>query len=166
LKPKYLIFILLFVAVAIFAVAWDLKRLNTNFNKLFTLLKTVRADAFYKETTILVKFNNASVTVTNQKDSTNRITTIPMIAKVDYDTTMGNNMIVFTWRGTTEHNKRIHGGEIMLKSLLGFRRFIHVNCTGLVKEGRYPELVKEWQCTKNGDPTLRDATASSNKTAG
>ncbi len=62
-----------------------------------------------------------------------------MIAKVDYDTTIGNNMIVFTWRGTTEHNKRIHGGEIMLRFILGFRRYIHVNYTGLVKEGRYPE---------------------------
>jgi len=66
-------------------------------------------------------------------------TVIPTIARVDYDTTMGNDMIVFTWRGTAEHNKKVHGGEIMLKSMLGFRRHIHVNCTGLVKEGRYPE---------------------------
>jgi hypothetical protein len=27
----------------------------------------------------------------------------------------------------------------MLKSLLGFRRYLHVNCTGMVKEVRYPE---------------------------
>jgi hypothetical protein len=31
--------------------------------------------------------------------------------------------------------------EFMLKSLLGFRGYIHVNCNGLVTEGRYPEDV-------------------------
>ncbi len=82
-----------------------------------------------------------SGSLTNQKDSKNMTTTIPSIARVDYDTVMGNNMIVFTWRGTGEYNKKIHGGEIMLRSLLGFRRYIHVNCTGLVREGRYPEDV-------------------------
>ena len=81
-------------------------------------------------------------TVTNQKDSKNMTTIIPTIAKVDYDTTMGKGMIVYEWRGTSAHNKRVHGGEIMLKSLLGFRRYLHVNCTGLVTEGRYPEDVK------------------------
>ncbi|HOG91725.1 MAG TPA: hypothetical protein PLV50_14370 [Smithella sp.] len=139
LKPKYLIFILLLVAAAIFAVSWDLNRLDTDFNKLFTLLRTARADTLYKDTTIIVRFNDKTVTVTNQKDSATTTATIPLLARVDYDTTLGNNMIVFAWRGTTEHNKRIHGGEIMLKSMLGFRRHIHVNCTGLVKEGRYPE---------------------------
>jgi len=98
-------------------------------------------DAFYKDTTIIVKFNGNTVTVTNQKDSKNMTTTIPMISRVNYDTLMGNDMIVYTWRGTAEYNKKIHGGEIMLKSLLGFRRYIHVNCNGLVTEGRYPEDV-------------------------
>jgi len=105
------------------------------------LLKTARLDAFYKDTTIIVRFNGNTVTVTNQKDSKNMTTTIPIIARVDYDTTMGNGMIVFTWRGTAAYNKRIHGGEIILKSLLGFRRYIHVNCNGLVTDGRYPEDV-------------------------
>jgi len=117
LKPKYLIFILLFVAAAIFSATWDLNRLNTDFKNLFTLLRSARADAFYKDTTII----------------------IPSIARVDYDTTLGKDMIVFTWRGTEQYNKRVHGGEITLRSVLGFRRYIHVNCTGLVKEGLYPE---------------------------
>jgi hypothetical protein len=47
--------------------------------------------------------------------------------------------MVFGMQGTTsEHNKRIHGGEIMLKSILGFKKYIHVNCNGYVREGRYP----------------------------
>ena len=64
-----------------------------------------------------------------------------MIARVNYDTIMRNDIIVYTWRGTAAYNKRVHGGEIMLMSLLGFRRYIHVNCNGLVTEGRYPEDV-------------------------
>jgi hypothetical protein len=65
---------------------------------------------------------------------------IPRIKLVDYDTTLEDNMIVFGKQGTTsEHNKRIHGGEIMLKSILGFKKYIHVNCNGYVTEGRYPE---------------------------
>ena len=137
LKPKYLIFILLFVAAAIFSATWDLNRLNTDFKNLFTLLRSARADAFYKDTTIIVRFDGKTVTVTDQKTSTTT-TTIPSITRVDYDTTLGKDMIIFTWRGTEQYNKRGHGGEIMLRSVLGFRRYIHVNCTGLVKEGRYP----------------------------
>jgi Tfp pilus assembly protein FimT len=139
LKPKYLIFILLFVAAALFAIAWDLNRLNTDFNNLFTLLRAARADAFYKDTTIIVRFNGKTVTVIDQKTSTTTTATIPSITAVNYDTTLGKDMIVFKWRGTEQYNKRVHGGEIMLRSLLGFGRYIHVNCTGLVKEGRYPE---------------------------
>ncbi|MBW1783106.1 MAG: hypothetical protein JRL30_20480 [Deltaproteobacteria bacterium] len=47
-------------------------------------------------------------------------------------------MIVFCQRGTGEYNKREHGGDLRLKSWLGFRKNIAVNCTGLVKEGLYP----------------------------
>jgi Tfp pilus assembly protein FimT len=139
LNIRTLMFILLPIAVASVAVSWDLQRLDKDFNHLYSLLKTARWDAFYKDTTIIVRFNGNVVTVTNQKDSKNMTTTIPMIARVQYDTTLGNNMIVYDWRGTAANNKRVHGGEIMLKSLLGFHRYIHVNCNGLVTEGRYPE---------------------------
>ena len=136
-----MIFILLPIAVVSVAVSWDLQRLDKDFNQLYSLLKTARLDAFYKDTTIIVRFNGNTVTVTNQKDSKNMTTTVPTIARVDYDTVMGKDMIVYTWRGTAEYNIRVHGGEIMLKSLLGFRRYLHVNCNGLVTEGRYPEDV-------------------------
>jgi hypothetical protein len=138
---KTLIFILLTIAVVYGGILWDLQRLDKDFNHLYLLLRTARLDAFYKDTTIIVKFNGSTVTVTNQKDSKNMTTTIPMISRVNYDTLMGNDMIVYDWRGTAAYNKRVHGGEIRLKSLLGFRRYIHVNCNGLVTEGRYPEDV-------------------------
>ena len=129
------------LAVVGVATSWDLQRLDKDFGQLYALLRTARWDAFYKDTTIMVRFNGNTVTVTNHKDSKNMTTTIPTIARVQYDTTLGNNMIVYDWRGTAAHNKRVHGGEIMLKSLLGFRRYIHINCNGMVTEGRYPEEV-------------------------
>jgi len=138
LNIRTLIFILLPIAVASVAVSWDLQCLDKDFNQLYSLLKTARWDAFYKDTTITVRFNGNTVTIANQKDSKNMITTIPMIVGVNYDTVMGNDMIVYDWRGTAAYNKRVHGGEIKLKSLLGFRRYIHVNCNGFVTEGRYP----------------------------
>ena len=42
-------------------------------------------------------------------------------------------------RGTSKYNKRGHGGDIRLRSWLGFRRNIVFRCTGLVMEGVYPE---------------------------
>jgi Tfp pilus assembly protein FimT len=119
---KTLIFILLPIAVVSVVISWDLQRLDNDFTHLYSLLKTARLDAFYKDTTSMTS-------------------TIPMIARVDYDTVMGNSMIVYTGRGTSDYNKRVHRREIMLKSLLGFRRYLHVNCNGLVTEGRYPEDV-------------------------
>jgi hypothetical protein len=47
-------------------------------------------------------------------------------------------MIVFDGHGTSEYNKKEHGGDLRLKSWLGFRKNIAVNCTGLVTEGVYP----------------------------
>ena len=63
---------------------------------------------------------------------------IPTLNEVNYDTTLGNKMIVFYWSGTSDYNKRVHGGDLRLKSWFGFRRNIAVNCTGLVTEGLYP----------------------------
>ena len=58
---------------------------------------------------------------------------------MNYDTTLGEDMMVFYSQGTAKYNKRVHGGDIRLKSWLGFRRNIVVRCTGLVMEGVYPE---------------------------
>ena len=144
--PKYinrktLLFSLLIIAGVYGGTLWDLQRLDKDFNQLYLLLRTARVDALYKDTTVIVRFKGKTITVINQKDSKEMTTIIPTIAKVDYDTTLGNDMIVYTLHGTA-YNKRVHGGEIMLKSLLGFRRYIHVNCNDWMTEGRYPEDVK------------------------
>jgi len=65
------------------------------------------------------------------------IADVPALHRVDYDTIRGSSMIVFD-RGTASYNKRIHGGEIELRSVLGRVKYIHVNCTGYAMEGRYP----------------------------
>lgn len=96
-------------------------------------------DALYMRTKVVVRFSGKAVTVTNQKDSKSMTTIIPRIANVDYETAIGKDMIVYDLHGTSAYNKRVHGGEIMLKSVLGVRRYIHVNCNGVVSEGRYPE---------------------------
>jgi hypothetical protein len=55
---------------------WD-----ENFYQLYSLLKTPQLDAFYKDATIIVRFNGNTVTVTNMKDSTKMSTTILLIAR-------------------------------------------------------------------------------------
>jgi len=52
------------------------------------------------KTTIIIRFNGNTVTVTNQKDSENNIIIIPLIARVDYDTVMGNDLIYLAWHSS------------------------------------------------------------------
>jgi len=49
--------------------------------------------------------------------------TVPTMHQVNYDTTLGDDMIVFYSRGTAKYNNRVHGGDIRLKSWFGFRQF-------------------------------------------
>jgi len=55
---------------------------------------------FCMKTTIIIRFNGNTVTVTNQKDSENNIIIIPLIARVDYDTVMGNDLIYLAWHSS------------------------------------------------------------------
>jgi hypothetical protein len=130
------------ISIVYGTILWDVEQLDKDFNQLYLLLRTARVDALYMKTTVIVRFNGNTVTVTNQKDSKSKTTIIPMIAKIDYDTVMGTDMIVYDLHGTSAYNKRVHGGEIMLKSLLGFQKYIYVNNNGVVTEGRYPEDVQ------------------------
>ena len=137
---KAIILILSTIAIAGLVILEDLHRLNNDFERLYSLLRTARLDAFYENTTIIVRFNGTVVTVNKQNNLKSMTTTaIPTITKVDYDTVTGKNTIVYDMHGTSRYNKRIHGGEIMLKSMLGFKKYLHVNCNGVVMEGRYPE---------------------------
>ena len=90
--------------------------------------------------TLAVRFDGGQVTVTDKRTGRVRKTLqVPTLHKVNYDTTTGKNMIVFTGKGTSPYNIREHGGDITLKAWFGVEKHIAVNCTGLVTEGRYPE---------------------------
>jgi len=63
---------------------------------------------------------------------------VSSLNEVNYDTTFGDDMIVFCRSGTADYKKRVHGGDLRLRSWLDFRKSLAVNCTGLVTEGVYP----------------------------
>ena len=139
MRKKALLYSLYALLIAASLIVLDYNRLTLDFDRLYELLNKARLDAIYGKVKVIVKFDGDQVTVTSKAAPEPLTAVIPTLAGVDYDTTLGDDMVVFTWQGTGAYNKRIHGGEIMLRSILGFRRYIHVNCTGLVVEGRYPE---------------------------
>ena len=119
---------------------WDHHRVNVDFRHLKTLLTDVRYQTAGKDKTLVARFIGDSVSVTdNDTGTVINALTVPTLDQVNYDTTLGKDMIVFYAHGTGKYNKRVHGGDIRLKSWLGFRKNIVVRCTGLVMEGVYPE---------------------------
>ncbi len=135
---RILILTILFTGAGFF-VLWDYYRVDRDFLELKALLREARHRAITKNKTLVVRFVSREITITDRK--TCEVISglnIPTLAEVNYNTTLGDNMIVFDGRGTSEFNKRVHGGDLRLKSWFGFRKDIAVNCTGLVTEGRYP----------------------------
>ena len=121
-------------------VVWDYSRVNVDFRQLKALLTETRYHAAGQDKTLVARFIGDSVSITDKDTGTviNALT-VPTLDQVNYDTTLGKDMIVFYASGTGKYNKRVHGGDIRLKSWLGFRKNIVVRCTGLVMEGVYPE---------------------------
>ena len=123
-------------------VMWDHHRVNMDFRLLKALLTDVRWQTAGKDKTLVARFADEAVSITDNDTGTVIDTLeVPTLFQVNYNTTLGDNMIVFYSRGTGRYNKRVHGGDIRLKSWMGFRKNIVVRCTGLVMEGVYP--VKE-----------------------
>lgn len=132
-------------AIGLF-VLFDHYRVNSDFKRLKADLMRIRLKSVDKP--FVVKFDGTKVSVwefpNGQLIESQVFSTIN---KVMYDTTAGKNTIVFHGGTTSMHNKRIHGGEIALKSWFGFRKYIHVNCAGLAEEGQYPETPGEEEST-------------------
>ena len=121
-------------------VIWDYNRVNTDFNQLKALLTNARWQTAGKDKTLVARFADKAVSVTdNDTGAVIKTLDVPTLDQVNYDTTLGKDMIVFYAHGTANYNKRVHGGNIRLESWLGFRKNIVVRCTGLVMEGVYPE---------------------------
>ena len=118
----------------------DYQRVQKDFRNLKNQLMNTRFESLIKNKSFVVKFKEKEMTVSDyQTGKSKEIMQIPTLKEVRYDTKLGKNMIVFE-RGTTDRfNTRIHGGEILLRSWLGFGKNIHVNCAGYIREGGYPE---------------------------
>ncbi len=130
---------LLFVSAGSF-VLWDHYRVMRDFSNLKSFLTGTRIEAIEKNKILIIKFIGKDITITDDKTGV-ALTTfhLPTLHSVNYDTKLGKNMIVLSSTGTSPHNLRIHGGDLTLRSWLGFRKNIAVNCTGLVSEGLYPD---------------------------
>ena len=138
---KYLRVLLLSLLLIITGsfVLWDHHRIIRDFYKLKSMLTSTRLEAIEKDKIFTFKFTGKDIAITDYKTGVVlNIFHMPTLHSVNYDTKMGKNMIVFSSTGTAPYNLRIHGGDLTLRSWLGFGKNIAVNCTGLVSEGLYP----------------------------
>ena len=135
---RILILAILFTSAGTF-VLWDYYRVDRDFSALKALLQDTRYRAIGNNRPFAVRFSGKEVTVSDKNTGlVIKTLIVPTLYQVNYNTTLGDNMIVFTGHGTSKYNKRVHGGDLKLKSWFGFRKNISVKCTGLVTEGVYP----------------------------
>jgi len=135
---RIVILTLLIVSTGILVIQ-DYSRLTKDFSKLMSFLTKVRSKAIQNDIILITQFKEKNVVVKNKKGDILNFLHVSTLHNVNYDTKLGKNMIVFSGRGTSPYNIRVHGGDMTLKSWFGFRKNIAVNCTGLVTEGLYPE---------------------------
>ena len=139
IKPYRTLLLILIIVTIGFLVIQDYSRLTKDFSKLRSLLTKVRSNAIQNDITLIVQFKGKNVIVKEKKGDVLDILYVSSLHNINYDTKLGKNMIVFSGRGTSLYNIRVHGGDMTLKSWFGFRKNIAVNCTGLITEGLYPK---------------------------
>ena len=139
IKPyRVLILTLLIVSTGILVIQ-DYSRLTKDSSKLMSFLTKVRLKAMQDDVILITQFIGKNVIVKDKKGNVLDSLHVSTLHQINYNTKLGKNMIVFSGRGTSPYNIRVHGGDMTLKSWFGFRKNIGVNCTGLVTEGLYPE---------------------------
>ena len=138
-KPYRILLLTLLIVSTGILVIQDYSRLTKDFSKLMSFLTKIRSKAMQDDVILITQFMGKNVIVKDKKDNVLDSLHVSTLHKVNYDTKLGKNMIVFSGRGTSPYNIRVHGGDMRLKSWFGFRKNIAVNCTGLVTEGLYPE---------------------------
>jgi hypothetical protein len=117
----------------------DQHRVDNDFTELKNLLNVIYFSTMEERKSYIVRFEDKRADLFTFENKFIRSLPLPTLNEVNYDTTLGNNMIVFRPGGTHEYNKRVHGGDVRLKSWFGYSRSIAVNCNGFVKEGIYPD---------------------------
>jgi hypothetical protein len=125
-------------------VMWDHHRVNRDFRQLKALLTDVRWQTAGKDRTLVARFVDEAVSVTDN-DTGVAIDTlaVPTLHQVNYDTTLGEDMIVFYSSGTGKYNKRVHGGDIRLRSWLGFRKLVGFEFLG--------DILQAWKLERSSD---------------
>lgn len=127
----------IFISIGCF-VFFDYQRVSQDSTHLRSFLNDTRYSTITGKS-FIVRFHNEQAELSSFEGDFIRKVKIPTLYAVNYNTTKGNGMIIFTPVGTQQYNKRIHGGDIRLRSWFGFKKNIAVNCTGFVSEGIYPE---------------------------
>ena len=95
--------------------------------------------AIFDNKELIVRFDDRVMTVSDKYDNNIFNQKVPTLNNINYDTTQGKDMIIFTGNGTDKYNIEIHGGDITFRSWLGYEKSLAINCTGLVTEGLMPE---------------------------
>jgi len=139
IKPYRVLILTLLIVIIGILVIQDYSRLTKDFSKLMSFLTKVRLKAMQNNVILITQFMGKNVIVKDKNGNVLGFLHVSTLHKVNYDTKLGKNMIVFTGRGTSPYNIRVHGGDMTLKSWFGFSKNIAVNCTGLVTEGLYPD---------------------------
>ena len=106
---RIIILTVVFVAVGGFLL-WDHYGITRDFSGLKTLLRDTRYRAISKNEILAFRFINKKAVVTDRKTG-KVVKTLDVLTlnEVNYDTVLGDNMIVFYGRGTGDYNKREHG---------------------------------------------------------
>jgi len=121
-------------------IMWDYHRLSEDFYNVMSLFRNVRLYSAEADKNMAVRFDDKNIIVkevgTDEQYYTLKAQTLH---KVNYNTTLGKGIIIFSGIGTSPYNLKVHGGDLLLKSWFGFKKYIWVNCTGFAKEGQYPD---------------------------
>ena len=135
---RIIILSIIFISIGCF-VLFDYHRVFNDFINLKSFLTDTWYSTIQNNKSFIVRFKDKQVELYSFEEVFIRKIPIPTLYRVNYNTTKGNNMIIFTPSGTHKYNIRIHGGDIRLRSWFGFKKSIAVNCNGFVSEGVYPE---------------------------
>ena len=109
---RILILTILFTSAGTFVI-WDYYRVDRDFSALKALLQDTRYRAIGNDKTFVARFSGKEVAVSDKNIGlVIKTLIVPTLDEVNYNTTLGDNMIVFDGHGTADHNKKIHGGDL------------------------------------------------------
>ena len=115
-------------------VMYDQARVVKDFNYAKSVLMNVRNKSFVDNKKRIAKFQDKTLTI-YESDAVIFKNTFSTLSSVNYNTSLGDNMIVYDGMGTNLYNNKVHGGDITFRSWLGFKRSLWINCTGYAVEG-------------------------------